>query len=809
MPGRYQRPSTPAEQGRDQADADKLTALHGRLAEAVNRLHSGPEWRRWLDVAARFHTYSFNNTLAITMQHPDATVVAGYQTWRSLGRQVGKGEKGIQILAPIIGRPRDSHDQSTVDNPDHSSDGRPRPATGAPTETDPTTEPATGQQAGRRLAGFRVAYVWDVSSTTGKPLPEQPRPQLLTGQAPPGLWDSLARLVADRGYTLERGDCGPANGYTNFTSRTVRVRADVDDAQAVRTLAHETGHVLLHDPAERAGAPPGPTGVESTTVGCRGTREVEAESVAYLVSAAHGLATDDYTFGYVTGWAADVADADPGQVVRATGQRVLAAARAVLAVTQPDTTSSPADTSLQARVQAGAERTPTRRQHADTTLARTPPTAPNQTVMAPAPGVEVLARLHADAAAFYTDQLASGTPDASRARTVLGERAVPPAVAAAYELGYAPPGWTVLTEHLRGRGYTDAQLLAAGMGLTTRRGSVVDRFRDRIMFPVRDPAGGPVIAFLGRAMVEADGTPKYLNSPETLLYRKSEVLYGLGTGSVRRALAAGACPVLVEGALDAIAVTSAGAGRYVGVAPSGTALTASQVALLDRAAGPLAGRGVLVCFDADPAGRQAGLRAFPLLRAAGAWPAVAGLPDGQDPASYAQHHGGDALRAVLDASSPLADLAVDDRLAAWAGRLQWPEGQIGAARHATDLIAGFPAEQTPRQVGRVAAHTGLNTAAVTGLLTDAVHRDAEAAGRPGREDRRGDLDRGQATVVAPTGPLTAAGLARAGYPTPVRSARHPDMAVNDPGAAVAPRPSPAVGRDATASRPGLGHGLRR
>jgi len=97
---------------------------------------------------------------------------------------------------------------------------------------------------------------------------------------------------------------------------------------------------------------------------------------------------------------------------------------------------------------------------------------------------------------------------------------------------------------------------------------------------------------------------------------------------------------------------------------------------------------------------------------------------------------------------------------------------------------------------------------VTGLLTDAVSRDAEAAGRRGREDRRDDPDRRQ-SVTAPTGPLTAAGLARAGYPTSVRSAHAPDMAVSDPGAAVSPRPSPAVGRGVTAGRPGPGHGLRR
>jgi len=156
--------------------------------------------------------------------------------------------------------------------------------------------------------------------------------------------------------------------------------------------------------------------------------------------------------------------------------------------------------------------------------------------------------------------------------------------------------------HLRARGYTDDQLLAAGVGTTTRRGSVVDRFRDRLMLPVRDPAGERVLAFLGRALTHSEGTPKYLNSPQTVLYRKGEVLYGLGADPTRQAFAGGARPVLVEGALDAIAVTCAGGGRYAGVAPSGTALTAGQVAALELAAGPLAERGVTVAFDADLAG---------------------------------------------------------------------------------------------------------------------------------------------------------------------------------------------------------------
>ena len=628
MGSRYKRPVTAAErERREQASADKLTALHEQLAEQVAALRTGDDWRRWLDVAHRFHSYSFNNTLLIYAQRPEATAVAGYQGWKALGRHVDKGERGIQVLAPVVRRPSKARG-GTATRPNGVTPTR-RPNAGPAPSGD---DNLSGEEGRVRVTGYRVTHVWDVSQTSGEPLPEQPRPQLLSGQAPPGLWNSLTRLLTDRGFHVERGDCGPANGWTNYGTRTVRVRDDVDDAQAAKTLAHEAGHVLLHDPASLG---------ERTTAHCRGTQEVEAESVAYLVAATHGLRTDDYTFAYVTGWAGRVDGTEPENVVRDTGQRVLDATRTVLAVTAPDRTPT-ADPSLAARAQAGTERTAAARSHADTThaLASAAPGLP-----VTAAQLDTLARLHADAATFYAAQLAANTPDAARARTMLGQRAVPPAVAAAYEIGYAPAGWTALTDHLRARGYTDEQLLAAGVGMTTRRGTVVDRFRDRLMLPVRDPEQR-VVAFLGRALTPDASTPKYLNSPQTPLYRKGDVLYGLGAEPVRRALAGGARPVLVEGALDAIAVTCAGAGRYAGVAPSGTALTAAQVAALDTAAGPLAERNVIVAFDGDQAGQEAALRCFPLLRAVGAWPTTAALPDGMDPASLAQQQGPQALTAV-------------------------------------------------------------------------------------------------------------------------------------------------------------------
>jgi hypothetical protein len=132
-----------------------------------------------------------------------------------------------------------------------------------------------------------VAHVWDITQTDGEPLADV-RPTLLTGEAPVGLWDALAQELSDAGYALEGGDCQGANGRTNYLTRTVTVREDVDDAQAVRTLIHELAHVWLHDPHDGAHH--------------RGRAEVEAESVAYIVSEVAGLHPEAYSLPYVAVW---------------------------------------------------------------------------------------------------------------------------------------------------------------------------------------------------------------------------------------------------------------------------------------------------------------------------------------------------------------------------------------------------------------------------------------------------------------------------------------------------------------------------
>ena len=266
--------------------ADKLESAHADLVAAVESLSTGDDWQSMLDTASRFHRYSANNVFLIMMQRPEATRVAGYKTWQSLGRQVRKGEHGIRILAPCKYRRTDTAD-----------DGSEVTYVG--------------------IRGFTTTAVFDVSQTNGEELPDV-APTLLDGEGVAGLWDALAAQVKEQGYTLERGDCSGVNGYTDHSVKTVRVRDDVSEAQAAKTLCHELTHVLLHPDT-------------SAYFQCRGRSEVEAESVAFLVCQAAGLTTGGYSFPYVARWA----DGDP-DVVRKTADRVLGASRTILAALESD-----------------------------------------------------------------------------------------------------------------------------------------------------------------------------------------------------------------------------------------------------------------------------------------------------------------------------------------------------------------------------------------------------------------------------------------------------------------------------------------
>lgn len=286
---------------------DKLEALHYQLIEAVTDLATSEGWQHMLAVAARFHDYSPSNILLIGAQRPDATHVAGIRTWNALGRHVNRGEHGIAILAPCV-------------YPTHPVDNAPRtPRPDAALGHEPRSRPASSSEdepdAKRVLRGFKVVHVFDVSQTDGEPLPDV-EPPLLHGDAPDRLWDHLVDLIAADEYRIERGPCHGANGYTDYTHRIVRVLDDVEPAQAAKTLAHELGHIR----ADHEHRFPD----YATSRACRGQAEVEAESIAYLVTAQAGLDTTDYSVPYLAGWSGGDID-----LLRESMSRAITTARTI------------------------------------------------------------------------------------------------------------------------------------------------------------------------------------------------------------------------------------------------------------------------------------------------------------------------------------------------------------------------------------------------------------------------------------------------------------------------------------------------
>lgn len=303
----------------------KLEALQHQLSESVAALVTGEDWKRALTFAAQFRSRSFNNTMLIYVQHyaaynegrvpePTPTYVAGFHQWRSLGRSVEKGQRGYGILAPVTARfaSRNPADATSW----HRLARR--------------EKPAFGEVVKSKLIGLKPAHVWDVSQTAGDPIPEIPRPRLLEGEAPAGLWDGLADQITALGFEVRlvsnASAIGGANGLSDFLTREVSIRVDMDDAAQVKTLAHELGHCLLHAPRANLIS----TEVAADAALHRGIAEVEAESFALMVGAAHGLDTSSYTVPYVSSWAASVPDKAPAEVVQATAERVRKTALDVL-----------------------------------------------------------------------------------------------------------------------------------------------------------------------------------------------------------------------------------------------------------------------------------------------------------------------------------------------------------------------------------------------------------------------------------------------------------------------------------------------
>ncbi|MCG2803671.1 MAG: relaxase domain-containing protein, partial [Cellulomonas sp.] len=291
-----------------------------------------------------------------------------------------------------------------------------------------------------------------------------------------------------------------------------------------------------------------------------------------------------------------------------------------------------------------------------------------------------IAELNQLAADFYAQQLPGSWAHTHLIRRLGTDLTEDPIVQA----GYAPAGWTHLVDHLHRHGASDLELTEAGLATVARTGRLIDRFRDRLVLPITRQAGAAnqTLGFVGRRNPDAPeqtGGPKYLNTPDTALFHKGAQLFTVGA----RLLGAGATPVLVEGPLDALAVTVAGRDTYIGVAPLGTSLTEEQAAELARIA-TRSGTSPVVATDADLAGQIAAQRDYWLLAQHGLTPTIANLRPGSDPSSVMETMGPKALRTALTTSGPLADALVRERLENLSG--------AEAARHAVQVLAaGAPA----------------------------------------------------------------------------------------------------------------------
>lgn len=255
-----------------------------RLEQGVQEVMSTEGWRRYLTAQAKFHNYSAGNVLLILSQKPEATQVAGFNTWREMGRAVKKGEHSIQILAPIFPKrgSEESREASEVAK-------QLAPVGGASQE-----EAATAARSGP--VRYRVAHVFDVSQTDGERLPAPPVHRLEgdSGEARL-LLGRLTLMAAEEGlhigYAEPREMPGRALGYYQPDTRRIVLAKGLAPDQQAKTLAHELAHHMLE---HGRGREPG-----------RPTQEAEAEGVAFVVCQKFGVDTSQYSFGYVAGWSKD------------------------------------------------------------------------------------------------------------------------------------------------------------------------------------------------------------------------------------------------------------------------------------------------------------------------------------------------------------------------------------------------------------------------------------------------------------------------------------------------------------------------
>jgi DNA primase len=289
-----------------------------------------------------------------------------------------------------------------------------------------------------------------------------------------------------------------------------------------------------------------------------------------------------------------------------------------------------------------------------------------------------LLQAHRAAADFYSERMTGA--DAQPGRVFLAERGFELADAAQFGIGYAPAEWDALTKHLRGRGFTDAELMLGGLAKEGRHGPI-DRFHGRLVWPIRD-LGGDVIAFGARKLAADDNGPKYLNTPETMLFKKSSVLYGADLA--KREIAKRRQAVIVEGYTDVMACHLAG--MTTAVATSGTSFGDGHIGVLRRLLmdeSQFRGE-VIFTFDGDAAGQRAALRAFGMEEKFVTQTFVAVQPDGLDPCDLRLSRGDAAVRELVAQRVPLFEFAIRSVLDEH--NLETAEGRLAALDAAAPIV---------------------------------------------------------------------------------------------------------------------------
>ncbi|GHF72640.1 DNA primase [Streptomyces sp. ID03-2B] len=359
-----------------------------------------------------------------------------------------------------------------------------------------------------------------------------------------------------------------------------------------------------------------------------------------------------------------------------------------------------------------------------------------------------LIEAHQAAAEFYVRALES--PEAEIGRKFLAERGFDQDAATHFRVGYSPAGWDHLTRYLRGKGFSDKELITSGLSQDGRRGPI-DRFRGRLMWPISDTAGD-IVGFGARKLRDDDNGPKYLNTPETPIYKKSQVLYGIDLA--KKDIAKASRAVVVEGYTDVMACHLAGV--TTAIATCGTAFGNDHIKILRRLLMDNGSARVIFTFDGDSAGQKAALRAFEDDQKFAAETYIAIAPEGMDPCDLRLAKGDDAVRDLVEPRTPLFEFALRQIVGRY--DLETPAGRGAALDEAAAVVAKIKTSSVQREVA-------VQLAGFVGILDQefVVRRVAQLA-RWAR-DKGGDGERG-----GPQGGRGGPRAPRGGAPQPAAPA---------------------------------------